>query len=96
MPWYALRAMNGLRIAVTVLVVLVWGLLVPFAMAADHCAAMSSMCEGPCGASSTATPPDAPTYTVLVSGAPVASAPAVPQSEHPALEPPPKSPVRSA
>jgi hypothetical protein len=88
--------MNRLRMAVALLLVLVWGLFVPVAMAADHCAAMNSMCEGPCGASSTATPPAVPTYTVLVSRAPTASAPSLAQSERPTLEPPPKSPIRFA
>jgi hypothetical protein len=81
---------------VALLFVLVWGLFVPVAMAADHCAAMSSMCEGPCGASSTATPPAVPTYTVLMSPAPSASAHSLPQYERRALEPPPKSPIRFA
>jgi len=44
MPCYDDRAMHALRIAMTLLVILVWGLFVPFAMAADHCAAMGSMC----------------------------------------------------
>jgi hypothetical protein len=88
--------MHALRIAMTLLVILVWGLFVPFAMAADHCAAMGSMCEGPCGASSTATAPAVPGYTVLVSRAPSMPAPAVPQSDRSTLEPPPKLLVHSA
>ena len=88
--------MKHLRMAVVLLTVLVWGLFVPAAMAADHCAAMNFMCEGPCGASSTATPPDVPTYAVLASPAPLASAPSLPQFDRPTLEPPPKSPIRFA
>lgn len=96
MPCYDDRAMLALRIVVTLLVILVWGLFVPFAMAADHCAAMGSMCEGPCGASSTATAPAVPAYTVLVSAAPSNPVPVVPQSDRTTLEPPPKSLVHSA
>lgn len=96
MPCYDDWAMHALRIAMRLLVILVWGLFVPFAMAADHCAAMGSMCEGPCGASSTATAPAVPTYTVLVSRAPSMPAPAVPQSDRSTLEPPPKPLVHSA
>ena len=83
--------MNGLRLAVVVVLVLVWGAFVPVAMAADHCAAMSAMCEGPCGASSTVAPPTVPGAADLVSAAPTVPAPAVPPFERPTLERPPKS-----
>jgi len=76
---------------VAVLVVLLWGVFVPIAMAADHCAAMSGMCEGPCGASSTVVGPTVPASTGLVSNAPSVSLPAVPQVAPPTLELPPKS-----
>ena len=83
--------MKCLRVAVTVILLLVWGVFVPVAMAADHCAAMGGMCEGPCGASSTASAPTVPAFTGLVSRAPSMAAPAVPQSDRPAIERPPKS-----
>ncbi len=76
---------------VAVLVVLLWGVFVPIAMAADHCAAMSGMCEGPCGASSTVASPTVPASTGLVSNAPSVPLPAVPQVAPPTLELPPKS-----
>ena len=82
--------MKALRVAVTVVVVLVWGVFVPAAMAADHCAMMNFMCEGPCGASSPASAPTVPVFAGLVSRAPLAPAPAVPEFERTALEPPPK------
>jgi hypothetical protein len=88
--------MNGLRAALAVVLVLVWGLFVPVAMAADHCAAMSYMCEGPCGASAPATAPSAPAVVGLVSLVASAPVPAVPQIDRPALEPPPKPLVLSA
>jgi len=83
--------MKGLRMTVAVLVVLLWGVFVPIAMAADHCAAMSGMCEGPCGASSTVAGPTVPASTGLVSNAPSVPLPAVPQVAPPTLELPPKS-----
>ncbi|HEU4367841.1 MAG TPA: hypothetical protein VFV05_06360 [Methylomirabilota bacterium] len=88
--------MKGVRVAVAVAVVLLWGLFVPMAMAADHCAAMSGMCEGPCGASSTVTAPTVPASIGLVSHALPAPVPAVPQVERPTLELPPKSLTLSA
>lgn len=88
--------MNGLRAAVVVVVVLLWGLFVPVAMAADHCAAMSGMCEGPCGASSTVAGPTVPAFSGLVSRAPSVPLPAVPQPVPPTLELPPKSFALSA
>ena len=88
--------MNGLRVAVAVLIVILWGLFVPVAMAVDHCAAMSGMCEGPCGASSTVEAPTVPCFSDLVSRAPSTPVPATPQLAHPTLELPPKSPTLSA
>ena len=88
--------MKGLRLAIAVLVVVLWGLFVPVAMAVDHCAAMNGMCEGPCGASSTVTAPTVLPSTDLVSRAPSAPAQAAPQPTHPTLELPPKSPTRSS
>ncbi len=83
--------MKGLRVAFVVVMIALWGLFVPVAMAADHCAAMSGMCEGPCGASSTVAAPTVPAFTDLVSRAPSALVPATPQSAHPTLELPPRS-----
>ena len=88
--------MMGLRAAVVVIVILLWGVFVPVAMAADHCAAMSGMCEGPCGASSTVTGPTVPAFTGLVSRAPSVPLPAVPHPAPPTLELPPKPPALSA
>jgi hypothetical protein len=80
-----------MRAAVVLMLVLVWGVFVPMAMAADHCAAMGGMCEGPCAASVTVTPPVVPAATYLVRRAPVESAPPILQLELSCLEPPPKS-----
>ena len=88
---YNRRVMKCLRVAVTVILLLVWGVFVPVAMAADHCAVMGGMCEGPCGASSTVSAPTMPVSTDLVSRAPSMPAPAVPHSDRPAIERPPKS-----
>ena len=88
--------MKGLQVTVAIVVVLLWGVFVPVAMAADHCAAMSGMCEGPCGASSTVAGPTVPASTDLVSRAPSLPLPAVPQAAPPALELPPKSFALSA
>jgi hypothetical protein len=88
--------MNGLRAAIGVALILVWGLFVPVAMAADHCAAMNHMCEGPCGASASATAPTVPAVIGLVSLVGSTLVPAVPQIDRPAQEPPPKSFVLSA
>jgi hypothetical protein len=87
--------MNGLRAALVVVLLLVWGLFVPVAMAADHCAAMNYMCEGPCGASAPATAPTVPAVIGLVSLVRSAPAPAVPKIDRPAVEPPPKPLVPS-
>lgn len=83
--------MNGFRAVLVVVLVLVWGLFVPVAMAADHCAAMNYMCEGPCGASAPAAAPTVPAIIGLVSLVRSAPAPALPQIDRPAVEPPPKS-----
>jgi hypothetical protein len=88
--------MRRLRVAITLVLVLLWGAFVPAVLAADHCAAMSGMCEGPCGASATVTPPAAPAAGQVVCRAPVAAAPVPLQLDRPAPEPPPKSPARSA
>lgn len=80
-----------MRAAVVVMLLLVWGVFVPMAMAADHCAAMGGMCEGPCAASATVTPPAVPTAIYLLSRAPAEPAPPILQLELSCLEPPPKS-----
>jgi hypothetical protein len=87
--------MNGLRATLAVVLLLVWGLFVPVAMAADHCAAMNYMCEGPCGASAPATPPTVPAIIGVVSLVRSAPVPAEPQIDRPAVEPPPKPLVLS-
>ena len=88
--------MRGLRAVLAIVIAVVWGVFVPAAMAADHCAAMNYMCEGPCGASAPAAAPDVPAFTDLVSDAVAGPAPVVPQSERSALEPPPRPLVLSA
>ena len=88
--------MKRLRIAVTVAIVLLWGLFVPVAMAVDHCAAMGGMCEGPCGASSTVTAPSVPAFAHVVCLAASPPSPAAPQPDQPTLELPPKSLALSA
>jgi hypothetical protein len=88
--------MSHLRVAVTIVLALVWGLFVPVAMAVDHCAAMGGMCEGPCGASSTVATVTVPADTDLVTRAPSVIAPTVPQFERAVLELPPKSLAPSA
>ena len=88
--------MNGVRIAIVAAVVLLWGVFVPVALAADHCAAMNGMCEGPCGASCAAAGPTVPAFTGLVSRAPSMPLPALPLPVPPTLELPPKSSALSA
>jgi hypothetical protein len=88
--------MTGLRIVVVVVLIVLWGLWVPAAMAADHCAAMSGMCEGPCGASCTVTGPTVPAWTGLVSRALSRPLPALPQPVPLTLEPPPRPLAPSA
>jgi hypothetical protein len=44
--------MVRLRVLVTVLLIVVWGMFTPLAMATDHCFLMGGACETPCGASS--------------------------------------------
>ena len=59
--------MGYARLAVVVMVVLVWGLFVPVAMASSDCMAM---CDGPCGASAhIVTAPVAPPVIALVTPA---------------------------
>jgi hypothetical protein len=82
-----MRLMRG---GVVLVLIVVWGAFVPVAMAIDHCAAMGAMCEGPCAASATVTPPAVPAGTELVSSAPVDPIRSVPQLELSSLEPPPK------
>jgi hypothetical protein len=80
--------MGHTRLAVVIVTVIVWGLLVPVAMASSDCMAM---CDGPCGASADiVTAPIAPPVIALVTPAyaePVQSTLAIdPRSP----EPPPK------
>jgi hypothetical protein len=86
------------RVLVTVLVIVVWGVFTPVAMATDHCFLMGGDCEAPCGASSyVAAAPVSVMFIepVAVTDALVADhAPAAPLS---VLELPPKpAPVLSA
>jgi hypothetical protein len=83
--------MRFMQILVVLVLIAVWGAFVPVAMAVDHCAAMGAMCEGPCAASVTVTPPAVPTGTDLVSSAPVDPTPSVAPLELSSVEPPPKS-----
>ncbi len=54
---------NALRTALILLVVGVWVLAAPLASATGACAAMSGLCEGPCGAASCSV--TAPSIAVL-------------------------------
>lgn len=85
--------MRGVRPAVVLTIVLISGLFVPVAMASSDCLMMSAMCEGPCGALVAVSAPTAPRTVLLVSDAPSAEAPAVPESEAFVLEPPPEPPL---
>ena len=54
---------NALRTGLILAVVVVWVLAAPLASATGACAAMSGLCEGPCGAASCAV--IAPSMAVL-------------------------------
>ena len=85
------------RGAVAILVLAVWVLLGPVAMAFAGCATMAAMCEGPCGTATCVAV--APTLSSAPDG--VSSLEAAPDRSLPAnilasLEHPPKSLLRSA
>jgi hypothetical protein len=83
--------MKSLRVAVSIVAVLVWGLAAPLAMAADNCVAMGAMCEGPCGVSSCVVSPLATgDITRLVAAASPAPASSLPEIDQTVLELPPK------
>jgi hypothetical protein len=79
------------RVLVAIIVVVVWGLFVPFAMASSHCPTMSAMCEGPCGASWVASIPVVSESLDLVAPVYLAPLAAAPSIQPPVLELPPKS-----
>lgn len=88
--------MSGQR-SIAIVVLVMWVLLGPIAMAFTGCAIMGAMCEGPCGISacgivaptvSIAPAPASPAYTVVDGQLPAISVSG--------LEPPPKSLFRSA
>lgn len=88
----------SLRRSLTVVVLALWVLLGPVAMAFDGCASMGATCEAPCAASSCAVV--APTGG-LIAPVPIAYlwAPAhgrLPATFFSALEPPPKSPLAAS
>ncbi len=57
---------NAFRIALILLVVGVWVLAAPLASATGACAAMSGLCEGPCGAAAcSVTVPPTTVLTVV-------------------------------
>jgi hypothetical protein len=77
---------------VALIVIVVWGVGAPLAMASDHCLAMSAMCEGPCGASSCVVS-GAPSATITDFVAPIDMVVSAepPDLSLPVLELPPKS-----
>ena len=82
---------------ITILVLAIWVLLGPMAMAFTGCATMGAMCEGPCGASACGIA--APTLSIAPVAASVlyiAADGQLPANVVPGLEPPPKSLSRSA
>jgi hypothetical protein len=88
--------MKGLRVAVTVVVILLWGLFVPLALASNACPMMSSMCEGPCGALQVASAPVAAGAIEQVTAASPTPIPVVLTVAPAVLDPPPKLPALSA
>jgi hypothetical protein len=81
------------RGTIVILVLAVWVLLAPLAMAFVGCAAMGGICDGPCGVSSCAA---ISTPTLSSAPAPASSFPIAPERHLPAnmaadLDHPPKS-----
>src|SRR5437870_4803988 len=60
----AMRRGNGAVVAIAT--VLVWGFVIPMAMAAGLCTMMGALCEGPCGATLAASGPTGPVAIDLV------------------------------
>jgi len=85
------------RGAVAIVVLAVWILLGPVAMAFSGCALMAAMCEGPCGTAACVTLTPALSSTpALVSSLEAAIDGHLPPSIPAGLEHPPKSLLRSA
>ena len=82
---------RGKGAVVAVATVLVWGLLMPMAMAAGFCTMMGALCEGPCGATLATSGPTAASPTDVVGRASPTPAPIAPAFERAVLEPPPRS-----
>ena len=89
-----MRRGNGAVVAIAI--VLVWGLVMPMAMAAGLCTMMGALCEGPCGATLAAFGPTAPVAIELVGRAAAAPVPIAPAFERAVPEPPPRSVFPSA
>ena len=80
--------MSRTRCSLAIIVVLVWGLLVPFAMASSGCLLM---CDGPCGV--TPGVASAPVSPAMIADVNVAHADVmafIPTDRPSGLEPPPK------
>ena len=85
------------RGAVVIVVLAVWVLLGPIAMAFSGCPSMAAMCEGPCGAVACATLAPALSSTpALISSLGTAIDDHLPPNVPAGLEHPPKSLLRSA
>jgi len=81
---------------VAIATVLVWGFVMPMAMAAGLCTMMGALCEGPCGATLTASGPTGPVAIDLVGRASTAPVPPAPTFERAVPEPPPRAVFPSA
>jgi hypothetical protein len=80
--------MSYARLAVAVVVIFVWGLFVPVAMASSDCMAM---CEGPCGVSANiVSAPTVPPVIALVSPVYGEAVPSTAAIDPRSPEPPPK------
>ena len=85
------------RGVVAILVLALWVLVVPVAMAFSGCASMGAMCEGPCGTSACAIfPPTLSSAPALASVVDVRIDRELPSNSPAGLERPPKSLLRSA
>ena len=89
-----MRHGNGAVVAIAT--VLLWGFVMPMAMAAGLCTMMGALCEGPCGATLAASGPTAPVAIDLIGPASTAPVPTAPAFERAVPEPPPRAVFPSA